>query len=85
MSHPKLTASGHIEADGVSYRVNDDLESRRCTVVRDSDGAVMGAFTLEGLDDTPEISAVEPGARDPELVLAIARLLALPRGVLPLQ
>jgi hypothetical protein len=87
MSHPKpkLTAAGHIEADGVLYRVTDDLVSQRCSVVRDSDGMLMGTFALGGLDELPDPSAVDDAAIDPKLVLAIARLLASPRGALPLQ
>ena len=87
MSHPKpkVNAAGHIEADGVSYRVTDDPASQRCSVVRDSDGLLIGTFALGGLDEVPGPSAVDDAAIDPELVLAIARLLASPRGALPLQ
>ena len=79
-----MLPSGHIEVEGVSYRVADDLESRSCTVIRDNDGEEMGRFRLAPLD-APGSDAVLEGARDRELVLAIARLLATPRGALPLQ
>jgi len=82
---PKLTPSGHIELSGVSYRVVDDLESKSCSVVRDHDGEEMGRFRMEPLGAVPGSGVVLDGAHDPELVLAIARLLAMPRGVLPLQ
>jgi hypothetical protein len=82
---PKLTPSGHIELSGVSYRVVDDLDSKSCSVVRDHDGEEMGRFRLEPLGSVPGSNVVFEGAHDPELVLAIAQLLAMPRGALPLQ
>jgi hypothetical protein len=87
MTHPKpkLTAAGHIEADGVLYRVTDDPVSQRGSVVRESDGLLIGTFALGPLDEVPDSSAVDDAAIDPKLVLAIARLLASPRGALPLQ
>lgn len=87
MSHsrPKLTPSGHVEVDGASYRVVDDADRQSCAVIRDHDGAEMGRFRLAKVTSIPQADAVLAGARDPELVLAIARLLAAPRGVLPLQ
>jgi hypothetical protein len=82
---PKLTPSGHIELSGVTYRVVDDLETKSCKVVRDHDGEEMGRFRMEPLGSVPSSNAVMAGAHDPDLVLAIARLLAAPRGALPLQ
>lgn len=84
-ARPKLTPSGHIELSGVSYRVVDDLESKSCTVVRDHDGEEMGRFRMDPLGSVPGEGVVMEGSYDPELVLAIARLLAVPRGALPLQ
>jgi hypothetical protein len=81
----KLNPSGHIELSGVSYRVVDDLESQSCTVVRDHDGEEMGRFRMDPLGSVPGANVVLAGAHDPELVLEIARLLAVPRGALPLQ
>lgn len=69
----------------MSYRVVDDLESKSCSVVRDHDGEEIGRFRMDPLGSVPGSDAVLEGAHDPELVLAIARLLALPRGALPLQ
>lgn len=69
----------------MSYHVEDDLEAKSCSVVRDHDGEEMGRFRLEPLGSVPGPGVVLEGAHDPELVLAIARLLALPRGALPLQ
>ena len=87
MSHgkPKLNAAGHVEAGGASYRIVDDLRSGRYTVVRDGDGVLMGAFKLDAPGDLPGSAAVDAESLDPELVLAIAQLMALPRGALPLQ
>jgi len=84
-ARPKLTPSGHIELDGFSYRVVDDLESQCCTVVRDQDDQEMGRFRQTAAEQIPGEDAVLAGALDPALVLAIARLMAAPRGVLPLQ
>jgi len=83
--HPKLTPSGEIEAGGALYRVVEQDDARRCTVVRESDGAEIGSFAFEELGHEPKADVVAPGALEPELVLAIARLLAGPRGLLPIQ
>jgi hypothetical protein len=82
---PKLTPSGEIEADGVLYRIVEPADSQRYSVVRESDGTVIGSFVLDDVRREPHADAVEDGALEPELVLAIARLLATPRGALPLQ
>ena len=82
---PKLTASGEIEANGVLYRIVEPKDSDHYSVVRESDGAEVGSFALGELGHEPKADAVDSGALEPELVLAIARLMAAPRGALPIQ
>lgn len=77
--------SGHIDVEGVSYRVRDDVTRQCCTVIRDHDGVEMGTFRVDDVGSVPRADAVFAGSLDPDLVLSIARLLAVPRGVLPLQ
>lgn len=82
---PRLTPTGEIEADGVLYRIVEPSGSKRYSVVRESDGQEMGSFALDEIGHEPSSKDVQSGAVEPELVLAIARLLAQPRGVLPIQ
>jgi hypothetical protein len=84
-ARPRLTPSGHIDLAGVAYRVVDDVETKSCKVVREHDGQEMGRFRAEPPGSVPGADVVMPGAHDPELVLAVARLLSAPRGALPLQ
>jgi hypothetical protein len=69
---------GSITVSGERYRV-DDRSPGQFDVVRERDGLHMGAFHLQ-----PDVR-VEAPSEHLEIVQAVARLLATPRGLLPLQ
>jgi len=88
MTHirPKLTPSGEIEANGVLYRLVETTDTKRYSVIRESDGQDVGSFAADPAGGhEPKRDDVASDALEPELVLAIARLMASPRGVLPIQ
>jgi hypothetical protein len=83
-SHLKMRPDGHIAASGAEYRLEERDQPGWIEVIRESDGLVMGRFapSTVGKREKPDVA---PDSVDPSLVRAIAKLLAAPRGALPIQ
>jgi hypothetical protein len=71
---------GSIEVAGTSYRL--DERGDRFVVVRAGDGGEIGAFRMQDAAHRFEIEASDEMR---SVVRAIAKMLATPRGLLPLQ
>lgn len=80
--HPVLKPSGEIEADGITYRLEQQDGSDQFDVLRTTDGTRVGRFRLI---DGSSVEPVDADAGDVALIRAIGALLAQPRGLLPLQ
>jgi len=80
----KRNPDGSFECEAIRYRL-EQVSDSFFDVVRENDHSVVGRLEVApGTSGEPVVSVL-PGAALPEVADAISRLMAEPRGVLPLQ